>query len=260
MKEDSLILELKGVRKRYGDFVALDGVDLSLTKGQVIGFLGPNGAGKTTTLRMITGLIRPTSGTIRVCGVDILEDPLRVKQRIGFISDRPFLYEKLTGGEFLAFIGGLWGMSAEEIDAGAAYWLRRFDLHGWEGEPVEAYSHGMRQRLLLCAALLHQPELLIMDEPMVGLDPRGAMKLKQVVRELARERELTVLLSTHTLDVVQEICDSVVIINRGVIVAAGPLEQVRSDFAAESVTLEELFLKLTAESPQDEEGSLHAEP
>jgi ABC-2 type transport system ATP-binding protein len=242
------VLELAGVCKRFGDFCALDRVDLKLDRGRVLGFLGPNGAGKTTTLRLVTGLLNPSSGAIRICGIDALKYPLEAKRRIGFISDRPYIYEKLTGGEFLRFVGGLWGLTSSEIDEGMRQWLERFDLTGWSGEPVEAYSHGMRQRLLLCSALLHRPELLIMDEPMVGLDPRGAAQLKRVIRELAAEHGLSVLLSTHTLDIVEEVCDEVAIIDRGSILVAGPLDEVQRAHRSAPGELEALFLRLTEHS------------
>jgi ABC-2 type transport system ATP-binding protein len=239
------VLELAGVRKSYGSFLALEGLDLKLERGQILGFLGPNGAGKTTTLRIITGLLRPSAGRVRVCGFDIEREPLEAKRRIGFISDRPFLYEKLTGAEFLRFLGGLWSLSAEQIEEHSRGWLERFELSGWAGEPIEAYSHGMRQRLLLCASLLHEPELLIMDEPMVGLDPRGALQLKQTVQEMAQAKGLAVVLSTHTLDVVEQVCDRVAIIDHGRLVASGTLDELRRQHKSEEGRLEELFLRLT---------------
>jgi ABC-2 type transport system ATP-binding protein len=239
------VLELADLRKVFGSFVALDGISMRLGRGQVLGFLGPNGAGKTTTLRLVTGLLRPTAGTIRICGHDVVREPIQAKRRMGFISDRPYLYERLTGGEFLRFVGGLWGMSPAAISGAAEKWLEHFDLASWVGEPVEAYSHGMRQRLLLCSALLHDPDLLIMDEPMVGLDPRGAVQLKQTVRQLAEAHGLSVVLSTHTLDVVEQVCDLVTIIDRGRVVAQGTLDEVRRTHRAEPGRLEELFLRLT---------------
>jgi ABC-2 type transport system ATP-binding protein len=248
----SPVLRLTGVRKSYGSFVALQDLDLELGRGEILGFLGPNGAGKTTTLRLVTGLLRPSAGRIQVCGFDVAREPLETKRRIGFISDRPFLYEKLTGAEFLRFVGGLWNLSLRQIEERAACWLDRFELSSWSGEPIEAYSHGMRQRLLLCAALLHEPDLLIMDEPMVGLDPRGAVQLKQTIGELARQRGMAVVLSTHTLEVVEQVCDRVAILDHGPLVAAGTLEELRRMHRTGEARLEDLFLRLTGEE--------HAQP
>ncbi|MBK8479854.1 MAG: ABC transporter ATP-binding protein [Proteobacteria bacterium] len=246
------VLELRGLRRSFGAFEAVRGVDLSVARGQVFGLLGPNGAGKTTTLRMVTGLLRPSGGTIHVGGLDAWRQPLAAKQQIGFIGDRPFLYEKLTGSEFLRFVGGLWGMAPADLEQQAQRWLERFELASWAGEPVEAYSHGMRQRLLLCSALLHRPTLLILDEPMVGLDPRGAARLKQVLRELAEQHALAVVLSTHTLEVVEQVCDALAIIDRGRVIAAGSLAELRSLHAAGGDRLEQIFLRLTepARAPQ----------
>ena len=250
--DDTPVLELQQLTKRFGSFLALDHVDLRVERGEVFGFLGPNGAGKTTTLRLVTGLARPTSGSARICGFDVQRQPEEAKRRMGFISDRPFLYEKLTGMEFLRFVGGVWGMPRAAIQEQAERWLEAFSLQNWAGEPLESYSHGMRQRILFCAALVHAPELLIMDEPMVGLDPRGARTLKQVVRRLAGEGT-TVILSTHTLEVVDQVCDSVAIIDRGKVVTAGTLEHVRRLHDAEDDRLEELFLRLTTEGGGDQE-------
>ncbi len=246
------VLELRGLSKAFGSFLALDAVDLRVERGEVFGFLGPNGAGKTTTLRLVTGLARPTGGSAWVCGFDVQQQPEEAKRRVGFISDRPFLYEKLTGMEFLRFVGGVWGMSKAEIRRQSERWLEVFCLQGWAGEPLESYSHGMRQRILFCSALIHEPELLIMDEPMVGLDPRGARTLKQVIRQLADEGT-TVILSTHTLDVVDQVCDSVAIIDRGKIVTSGKLDEVRRLHDAKDARLEELFLRLTEEDGEDDE-------
>ena len=196
--------------------------------------------------------MRPSAGQILVCGHDVVSESRQAKSCLGFISDRPFLYDKLTGAEFLRFIGGIWGMEPEDIQDQSAYWLDRFDLAGWAGEPIDAYSHGMRQRILFCAALIHRPRLLIMDEPMVGLDPRGGRQLKRIVRELADERGTAVLLSTHTLDVVEQVCDAVAIIDRGKVITHGSLADVRAAHDQEADDrLEDLFLRLTEEGQRE---------
>lgn len=247
------ILHLEGIHKTFGTFNAVRGVDLTVHAGEICGFLGPNGAGKTTTLRIIAGLLQPTAGRVEVCGADAKRHPLEAKKHIAFIGDRPHLYEKLTGKEFLRFVGGLWGMTPQAIAKSGTAWLARFDLTSWAGEPVESYSHGMRQRLLLCSALLHRPRLLILDEPMVGLDPRGAAHLKKVMRELADKEHLAILVSTHTLDLVEKICDTIAIIDRGKLVTSGALDDVRRRHRAEGQRLEELFLQITDRATREED-------
>lgn len=247
-------LAIDQLTKHYGDFAAVNNISLTVKRGEIFGFVGPNGAGKTTTLRMVAGLLQPSTGTIRICDVDVRSSPQRAKQKLGFIGDRPFIYDKLTGAEFLRFVGGLWGMPSASIAAEGQRWMDRFGLETWAGEAVESYSHGMRQRLLLCATLMHKPELLILDEPLVGLDPRGAAQLKKVVRELADTEDTAVVLSTHTLDVVEQVCDRLVVIDRGQIVAQGTLDEVRQ--LHESERLEELFLKITRNTSADDSDRL----
>ena len=259
-REREPVLHLENVQKTFGSFRAVDGINLTVHRGEVFGFLGPNGAGKTTTLRMITGLLEPSGGRIEVCGVDAVKRPLEAKQRIGFIGDRPFLYDKLTGAEFLRFVGGLWGMKPAVLREKAAHWLEHFDLTNWAGEPVESYSHGMRQRLLLCSALMHEPDLLILDEPMVGLDPRGSARLKQVMRELAADHDIAIVISTHTLDVVEQVCHSLAIIDRGTVITQGTLAEVNKRHRAEGQRLEELFLRITERAAEEDGAAPVAAP
>ncbi|MDH3495651.1 MAG: ABC transporter ATP-binding protein [Gemmatimonadota bacterium] len=238
------MIRLDDLTKRYGTFTAVAGIHLHVPRGQLYGFLGPNGAGKTTTLRMIAGILRPTAGRIWLGGVDLLADPMTAKARLGFIPDRPFVYEKLTGGEFLRFVAGLYGQDGQTVERRIDELLELFELTQWRDELVEAYSHGMRQKLIISSALVHRPELIVVDEPMVGLDPRGARLLKDIFRGFVA-RGGTVLMSTHTLEVAEAMCDRIAIIQAGRIVAHGTMAELREQTAAGDVSLEELFLRLT---------------
>jgi ABC-2 type transport system ATP-binding protein len=238
------MIRLEGLTKTYGKFVAVDQINLHVPRGQLFGFLGPNGAGKTTTLRMIAGILRPSSGRIWLGGDDLIANPLTAKRRLGFIPDRPFVYEKLTGAEFLRFVAGLYGQEGDIIERRVTELLDVFELLTWKDELVESYSHGMRQKLIISSALIHRPECIVVDEPMVGLDPKAARLLKDIFRQFV-ERGGTVLMSTHTLEVAQAMCDRIGIIQQGRIVALGGMEELRRQTAAGNVSLEELFLKLT---------------
>lgn len=213
--------------KQYGQFTAVDGISLDVRPGEIHGFLGPNGAGKTTTLRMIAGLLKPTSGTVVVNGHDLALEPEAAKASLGFIPDRPFIYEKLTAHEFLRFHGGLYGLDGPGVGARIREMLDLFELGRWESELVESFSHGMKQRLVMSAAFLHRPEAVVVDEPMVGLDPRGARLIKDVFRRMS-ERGVAILMSTHTLEVAQEMCHCISIILKGRIIARGTVEELRA--------------------------------
>lgn len=238
------MIRLTNLTKRYGKFTAVDGIDLEIRRGELFGFLGPNGAGKTTTMRMIAGILQPTSGKIEIAGNDVALDPLKAKSRLGFIPDRPFVYDKLTGAEFLRFVAALYGQDGEPIERRMDELLDLFELTSWKDELVESYSHGMRQKLIISSALLHRPEAIVVDEPMVGLDPKGQKFLKDLFRAFV-ERGGTVLMSTHTLDMVEEMCDRIGIISGGKILACGTMAEVRQQTAGGDAKLEELFLKLT---------------
>ena len=238
------MLELRGVRKKYGTFEAVKSLDLAVHRGEIFGFLGPNGAGKTTTIRMVAGILRPSGGEIVVGGDDLNREPERAKSRIGYIPDRPYLYDKLSGGEFLRFVAGLWGREGEAVEARADRLLELFHLAPWKDELIESYSHGMRQKILISSALIHQPELIVVDEPMVGLDPRSARLLKDLFREFVGHGG-TVFLSTHTLEVAEALCDRIAIINQGEIIAFGTMDELRSQAEAGGAHLEEIFLKVT---------------
>ena len=233
--------------KRYGTFTAVNGVSLEVASGEIHGFLGPNGAGKTTTIRMVAGLLKPTSGRIVVNGHDLVGEPERAKASLGFIPDRPFLYEKLTAGEFLRFHGGLYGLDGASVGERVHEMLELFELTRWEHELVESFSHGMKQRLVMCAAFLHRPQAVLVDEPMVGLDPRGARLIKDVFRRMSA-RGVAILMSTHTLEVAQEMCDRISIILQGKIIARGTVAEVRAMAGNPDDQLTNVFLKLTGGS------------
>ena len=240
------MITLRSLTKQYGPFTAVDSIDLEVAKGELFGFLGPNGAGKTTTLRMIAGILRPTSGSVLVGGVDIAQRPAAAKAKLGFIPDRPFIYDKLTGGEFLRFVAGLYEQSGPTVERRMDELLSLFDLADWKDELVESYSHGMRQKLIISSAFLHRPEVIVVDEPMVGLDPKAARILKDLFREYTR-RGHTIMMSTHTLEVAESLCDRIAIIQGGKIRAMGSMDEL-SAHAEDGVRgLEALFLRLTGE-------------
>jgi len=241
------MIELISLTKRYGSFTAVDAIDLRVPKGELFGFLGPNGAGKTTTLRMIAGILRPTGGTVRIGGVDIAADPMAAKRILGFIPDRPFIYEKLTGIEFLRFVGGLYSQNGKDIEHRSRELLALFDLEQWRDELVESYSHGMRQKLIISSALVHKPDVIVVDEPMVGLDPKAARILKDLFREYVK-RGHTIMMSTHTLEVAETMCDRIGIIQNGKIRALGTMADLRAASAHGYSGLEDIFLRLTGEN------------
>jgi ABC-2 type transport system ATP-binding protein len=245
------MIQVQELVKTYGAFTAVDGVSLDVGEGEIHGFLGPNGAGKTTSIRVIAGLLKPTSGRVVINGHDLAREPEAAKASLGFIPDRPFIYEKLTAGEFLRFHGGLYGMDGNGIQGRVAEMLDLFELRRWEGELVESFSHGMRQRLVMCAAFLHRPRAVLVDEPMVGLDPRGARLIKQVFRHMS-EHGVAILMSTHTLEVAQEMCDRISIINKGRIIAGGTVDELRETAGSPGEQLTPVFLKLTGGSALQE--------
>jgi ABC-2 type transport system ATP-binding protein len=241
------MIQVQDLVKSYGSFRAVDGVSLDVAPGEIHGFLGPNGAGKTTAIRMIAGLLKPDAGRITINGHDLAQDPVEAKRGLGFIPDRPFIYEKLTAGEFLRFHAGLYGIDGTGLRDRIAEMLGLFELGRWEGELVESFSHGMKQRLVMCAAFLHRPRAVLVDEPMVGLDPRGARLIKQVFREMSR-KGVAILMSTHTLEVAQEMCDRISIILKGKIIARGTVSDIRAMGDGANDHLTEVFLKLTGGS------------
>jgi ABC-2 type transport system ATP-binding protein len=241
------MIELSGLTKRYGSFTAVDSLDLTVPRGELFGFLGPNGAGKTTTLRMLAGILRPTGGTVKIAGLDVWGDPVAAKSKLGFIPDRPFIYEKLTGVEFIRFVAGLYGQHGEVVERRGRELLALFDLEEWRDELVESYSHGMRQKLIIASAFVHRPEVIVVDEPHVGLDPKSIKILRDLFKEYTR-RGHTIMMSTHTLEVAERLCDRIAIIQGGKIRAQGTMDEIRRDVARGDEGLEQIFLRLTGEN------------
>jgi ABC-2 type transport system ATP-binding protein len=236
-------IELADVTKRYGNFTAVSHLSLDIRDGELFAFLGPNGAGKTTTIKMITGLLRADSGTVHVCGHSMGADGRLAKAQIAYVPDQPFLYEKLTGREFLEFVARMYGLDPATTQARARGLIARLEMGEFLDQLTESYSHGMKQRTALAAALLHEPRVLITDEPMVGLDPRTVRTVKDLMREMARQGR-TVFMSTHTLEVAEAVADRIGIIHHGRLVAVGTLAELRAQAAA-NASLEDIFLNVT---------------
>jgi ABC-2 type transport system ATP-binding protein len=233
------VIEIRSLTKKYGQFTAVDDLSLTVERGEVLGFLGPNGAGKTTTIRVVAGLSLPTSGSVTVGGVDVIANPVDAKAMMGYIPDRPYLYEKLTGRELLQFVANLYRREWSECEPAAIELLHYFDLEAWIDARIENLSHGMKQKLVIISALVHDPAVLIIDEPMVGLDALAQRQVKVLFRRLVDEGK-TVFLTTHTLSVAEAVCDRIAIIHRGRIVATGTTAELKQNRA-----LEDRFLELT---------------
>lgn len=240
------MIQLRNLSKHYGNIKAVNQLNLSVSSGEIFGFIGPNGAGKTTTIRMMGGLLAPTEGSVIIGGIDMAHEPEKAKSNIGLIPDRPFLYEKLTGMEFLQFTADLYGVKKEAFVEKAEKLLNMFSLFGRAHELIEAYSHGMKQRLIMSAALLHNPSVIIVDEPMVGLDPRGIKMVKDLFRKLAAQGT-TIFMSTHTLKLAEDVCDRIGIINKGLLITTGTLTDLKHAAHMGEVDLEQIFLQLTEE-------------
>jgi ABC-2 type transport system ATP-binding protein len=239
------MIDLQSVRKTYGPKVAVEALTLQIAPGELFAFLGPNGAGKTTTIKLMCGLLFPSSGEIRIGGFDMQREGDRARQLISYVPDQPYLYEKLTGREFLQFIADMYGMPVDHGKRRIAEMIELFNLEAFVDDLTERYSHGMRQRTVFASALLHEPRLLIVDEPTVGLDPKSIRLLKDILRKQA-EAGTTVFLSTHSLDIAQELADRIGIVNHGRLICCGPFESLRKQAGLDS-SLEDVFLKLTEE-------------
>jgi ABC-2 type transport system ATP-binding protein len=239
------MIEVDALHKHYGRLRAVDGVSFQVAGGEAVALLGPNGAGKSTTIKSITGLVRPSRGSVRLGGIDVVRRASEAKALLGYVPDRPYLYPKLTGRELVRFIGRV--RRVEDAEARAERWLDAFGLRDAQNALIETYSHGMRQRLTFVAALLHDPKVLVVDEPMVGLDPRGARLVRDLLRSHA-ERGRAVLLTTHSMDVAEAIADRVLVMHRGRVVASGGMAELRKMVGRDDADLEAIFLQLTEEA------------
>jgi len=248
---DLTLIGIRNLVKRYGDKVAVDDISLEVHAGQVFGFLGPNGAGKTTTIKMVVGLLQPTSGTVKVAGYDVQTQPLLAKASSGYVPDTPNLYAKLTGRELLRFVGDLYDLDRRQVTQRTDELLSMIDLSAAADDTVDSYSHGMQQKASLACALMHDPKVLVLDEPTVGLDPKSARLIKDILRQLA-DRGAAVFLSTHILEIAERMCDRIGIINKGALIAVGTMDELRSLGKAGEVSLEDIFLGLTGGADEAE--------
>ncbi|HMK45042.1 MAG TPA: ABC transporter ATP-binding protein [Methanocella sp.] len=237
-------VRLEGVSKRYGDLVAVEGLDLEVRKGEVLGLLGPNGSGKSTTMKMMLGMIKPDRGSISVLGYDTVRDPIEIRRRIGYVPESLRIYEFLTAVEFLDLTGDIYNMTSDFKKERIEEFIGAFDLEGREGDLISSYSDGMKQKVVLISALMHRPELLILDEPLRGLDPKSARIVRDILRELASQNCTTVI-STHVLEIAEAMCDRIAIIYRGKLIALGTMDEIRVSSKMPGSGLEDIFLKLT---------------
>ena len=245
------LIQTEHLVKRYGDKIAVNDVSIEIHGGEVFGFLGPNGAGKTTMIKMIVGLLRATSGRVSVAGYDVADQPLQAKAASGYVPDTPNLYAKLTGRELLRFVGDLYGIERAQAARRGEELLRMFDLTDAADDTIDSYSHGMQQKTSLAAALMHDPKVLVLDEPTVGLDPKSARLIKDILRQMA-ERGAAVFLSTHILEIAERMCDRIGIINKGELIAVGTMEELHTSNQASGGSLEDIFLSLTGGAEEAE--------
>lgn len=238
------MIEIINISKLFGTKVAVKNLNLHILPGEIFAFLGPNGAGKTTTIKMIVGLLRPTEGEIKICQTSIFDDPLKAKQHLAYVPDQPYLYDKLTGREMLEFVGQMYGMDQGQLIQQIQYLIDLLELSDYVDLLCESYSHGMKQRLVFATALLHNPDVLILDEPMVGLDPKSARIVKNLLKTLSK-KNVAIFMSTHSLEVAEETSTKIGIIHLGAMIALGTLEELRNKLAGRQ-KLEEIFLELTA--------------
>ncbi len=241
------MIKLTRLTKSFGSQIAVDDLSLDVEGGELFGFLGPNGAGKTTTIKMMAGILKPTSGKVEIAGFDVQRQPERAKMKIGYVPDDPYLYDRLTAREYLEFVGGLYRLDKKTVGIRSAELFEIFDMDGWVDRKCEEYSHGMRQKVVFCAAFLHDPTVLIVDEPVVGLDPRSTKMVKDFLKQYAA-KGVAVFISTHVLSIAEELCDRVGIINKGKLIGVGSIAQLRDRATQRDANLESLFLELTCDS------------
>jgi len=245
------MIKVKNLTKNYGDHVAVNNLNLEIKSGELFGFLGPNGAGKTTTIKMLTGILKPSAGEIIIANQDIQKNPAEAKKSVGYVPDDPYLYDRLTAREHIQFVAGLYGLTKAEAAERSASLFNIFGMNGWVDKRCEEFSHGMRQKLVFCSAMVHRPAVLVVDEPMVGLDPQSSRLVKDLMRQYA-EQGNTVFVSTHVLSVAEELCDRIGIINKGRLIEVGTLAELRLKAAGNNANLESVFLDLTEEKHQHE--------
>jgi ABC-2 type transport system ATP-binding protein len=236
-------IEVQGLTKTFGALTAVNGLNLSIPPGEIFAFLGPNGAGKTTTVKLMGGVLRPTSGSVTIAGFDVAKEPMQAKQVCGFVAEQPFIYPQLTGFEFMRFVGDLYKVPAEEQEKKIPELLSMFELSEWSGSLIESYSHGMKQKLVLASTLLHKPQVLFLDEPLVGLDPKSARLVKDIFQELAH-RGVAIFMCTHVLEIAERLAHRVGIINKGTLIALETVEDMKKKVRSGN-NLEDVFLELT---------------
>jgi len=238
------LIQTQNLSKSYGEKLAVNNVSFAVNSGEVFGFLGPNGAGKTTTIKMIVGLLQPSSGTVKVAGYDVQTQAMQAKAASGYVPDTPNLYAKLTGRELLRFVGDLYNQDRAQVTHRIDELLRMFDLVDAGDDTVDSYSHGMKQKTALAAALMHDPKVLVLDEPTVGLDPKSARLIKDILRQMA-QRGSAIFLSTHILEIAERMCDRIAIISKGEVIAIGSMDELRAQGQSGDASLEDIFLSLT---------------
>lgn len=258
MNQNNHIIEFTQIQKFYGDFQALKNIDLSIKRGELFGFLGPNGAGKTTLIRILTGIIKPTSGQVLIGAHDLFKEPEKAKRLIGYVPDRPYLYEKLSPLEYFDFMGGLYNVERQQVLSRGEEMLKLFNLWDRRNDLIESFSHGMKQKVAMSAAILHDPKILVVDEPTVGLDPRSVRVIKNFFKSLIK-KGATVFLATHTLSVAQDLCHRIAIIRNGEIVALGSMEELQQKAKLPNNDLESVFLKITEEEQEADIKVLNAQ-